>query len=327
MSRAPISLISCATFREQFGDQADLIAKELFSHGLQVEHCSVTEDRFPDGELCIELHEDPRDKTVVLCQAITSDTSSDKALITLLAISCCLKDFGARRIIAIVPYLAYSRHDRIMASQRRPIMARLVADMMASAGIDNVVTVGSGSESRISVIFESAGITLLQGSRERIVRSQLHSIISASSVLVAPDGGAAKSVISFGQTFGLESILMEKARLGAEHVSIRMSGGQIPTSAQHMVVVDDLITSAATAAAATEAILGRWPNACIDYVAPHLRLTSAGSERAASLFRKKSLRRIFTSDAAGIRSTSPTIKVSQCIPFLAQDIAVLCEAE
>lgn len=94
--------------------------------------------RFSDGEIFVELTDSVRGAPVVIVQS-TSYPAND-TLMELLLLVDAARRASADRIIACIPYFGYARQDRRPGFQRMPITARLVADMLETAGVDQVVT-------------------------------------------------------------------------------------------------------------------------------------------------------------------------------------------
>ncbi|NOQ36886.1 MAG: ribose-phosphate diphosphokinase [Methylococcaceae bacterium] len=95
--------------------------------------------RFSDGELAIEIEENVRGKDVFVIQPTCSPTNEN--LMELLVMIDALKRASASRITAVMPYYGYARQDRRTRSARVPITAKLVANLIAEAGADRVLTV------------------------------------------------------------------------------------------------------------------------------------------------------------------------------------------
>jgi ribose-phosphate pyrophosphokinase len=95
-------------------------------------------ERFPDGEVAVQILESVRRKEVFLMQP-TSPPTNDH-LIELLTLADACRRAGAARILATVPFFGYGRADR-RHGRREPIMARVIADLLEVVGIDHVVTV------------------------------------------------------------------------------------------------------------------------------------------------------------------------------------------
>src|SRR5215204_3334479 len=95
--------------------------------------------RFSDGEVTVELMENVRGRDVFIVQP-TSPPSSDHLMELLVMVDACRRA-SASKITAVVPYLGYSRQDRRPRATRSAITAKLVANMIQSAGVDRLLTI------------------------------------------------------------------------------------------------------------------------------------------------------------------------------------------
>jgi ribose-phosphate pyrophosphokinase len=100
--------------------------------------------KFSDGEITVELNENVRGKDVFVIQSTCQPTNDN--LIELVLMIDALRRASAGRITAVVPYFGYARQDRRVRSARVPISAKVIADMMASVGVDRVLTVDLHAE-------------------------------------------------------------------------------------------------------------------------------------------------------------------------------------
>lgn len=96
-------------------------------------------NRFSDGEVAIELLENVRGRDVFVLQSTCQPTNDN--LMEVLTMVDALKRASAGRITAAIPYFGYARQDRRPRSARVPISAKLVANMLTSAGVDRLLTV------------------------------------------------------------------------------------------------------------------------------------------------------------------------------------------
>jgi len=94
----------------------------------------ATVGQFSDGEIQVELNENVRGKDVFIVQSTCVPTNDN--IMELIIMADALRRASAARITAVVPYFGYARQDRRPRSARVPISARVVADMMQTAGID-----------------------------------------------------------------------------------------------------------------------------------------------------------------------------------------------
>ena len=100
--------------------------------------------RFSDGEVMVEILENVRGKDVFVLQSLCAPTNDN--LMELLVMVDALKRASAGRVTAAIPYMGYARQDRRPSSARVPITAKVVANMMTSAGVDRVLTMDLHSE-------------------------------------------------------------------------------------------------------------------------------------------------------------------------------------
>ena len=100
--------------------------------------------RFSDGEISVEIQEHVRGQDVFILQSTCAPTNEN--LMELLIMVDALKRASAGRITAAIPYFGYSRQDRRVRSARVPIAAKLVADLLAAAGVHRVLTMDLHAE-------------------------------------------------------------------------------------------------------------------------------------------------------------------------------------
>src|SRR5206468_12965023 len=118
------------------GNANPKLAEAVVRHmNISLGRCIV--GRFSDGEVMIELLENVRGRDVFILQSTCAPTNDN--LMEVLVMIDALKRASAGRITAAMPYLGYARQDRRPRSARVPITAKVVADMLATAGVDRVM--------------------------------------------------------------------------------------------------------------------------------------------------------------------------------------------
>src|SRR5215208_6719796 len=167
---------------------------------------------FSDGEVYCRYEESIRGADLFIVQSISGSESEgltvNDALVELLLMVHAAKHASAHRIIAVTPWYGYSRQDK-KSAPREPISARLVAELLETAGIDRLVTMDlhagqvQGFFSR-PVDHMTAMPILTQYIADRLADRDL--------VIIAPDAGRVKLVRKFAQKVGAPYALMEKER-------------------------------------------------------------------------------------------------------------------
>jgi ribose-phosphate pyrophosphokinase len=202
-------------------------------------------ERFPDGELHVELRESVRDHDVFIVQP-TSPPVADH-LLELLLLADAARRAGAGRLTAVVPYFGYARQDR-RASGREPIGARLVADVLATAGIGRIVAVDLHSPATEGLF----PMPLEHVSAVPLLAAGLGAV-PPEAVLVAPDLGAVRLAEQYARLLDRPMATIHKIRTGPEAVVVRQLVGDV--RGLRPIVVDDMVSTGHTVAASVRALL------------------------------------------------------------------------
>lgn len=219
-----------------------------------------TIERFPDGECHVELCESVRGREVYVIQPTGPPVERNLFELLLLG-DACLRA-GASEVVAVVPYFGYARQDR-RAGLRTPLAARVVANMVQAAGFTRLVAVDLHSppiEGFFSIPVEhvSAFDALL---------TQLRPGAGEKCVVVSPDLGAAKLADRYSAALGCPTAVVHKTRVsGAEVRATRVTGevrGRVP------IIVDDMISTGGTVAAALDQVLAAGAEPPATVVATH----------------------------------------------------------
>lgn len=267
-----------------------------------------TIDRFADGELHVEINESVRGHDVYLIQP-TSQPVEDHLFELLLLADACHRA-GAHRQIAVMPYFGYARQDR-RTSGREPVAVHVVAQLIGTSAIERVVGVDLHSaaiEGVLPVPLEhlTAVSMLAEAAREEDGRDR---------VVVAPDLGATKLAEQYATLLGLPVAIVHKTRLSSEKVEVRRVTGEVRDRAP--IIVDDMITTAGTVAAAANAVLQAGARPDITVVATHALLVGSALDR----LRQLPLRRLIVTDSVLLPERLPfPSRVESLAPLLATAI-------
>ena len=201
--------------------------------------------KFSDNEINIKIEESVRGKDVFIIQPTSAPANFN--LMELLIMVDALKRSSARSITAVVPYYGYARQDR-KAEPRVPISAKLVANLMETAGITRVVTVDLHA-SQIQGFFDIP-VDNLYGAvlfNDYVKAKNLKNPIVAS-----PDIGGVARARYFAKTMGLEMVIVDKRREKANESEVMNIIGDV--EGKDVIMIDDMVDTAGTMVKAASAL-------------------------------------------------------------------------
>jgi len=202
--------------------------------------------RFSDGEVQVEITENVRGGDVFVIQSICTPTNDN--LMELLLMLDAFKRASAKRITAVIPYYGYARQDRKVAP-RVPISAKLIADLITTAGAARVLTVDLHAGQiqgffNVPVDNVYANPVLLQYLRKRLGSSEV--------TVISPDAGGVERARAFAKRLDANLAIIDKRRIRANVVGEMQIIGEVDGRAA--VIVDDMVDTAGTLCTATEAV-------------------------------------------------------------------------
>jgi len=226
--------------------------------------------RFADGEVRAEIHENIRGKDAFVIQS-TSTPVNDNVMELLVMIDA-LKRASARRITAVMPYFGYARQDRKTMS-RAPISAKLMADLITTAGADRVLTLDLHA-GQIQGFFNIPVDTLI--ARPILVNDMRKRIDTENLVFVSPDAGGTERARSYAKKFDTEIAVIDKRRPEPGASEVMNVVGDVEN--KQCIIVDDIIDSGGTLANAATALLEKGAIKVRAYIT-HGVLTSKADEK------------------------------------------------
>jgi ribose-phosphate pyrophosphokinase len=202
--------------------------------------------RFSDGEVQVEITENVRGGDVFVIQSTCTPTNDH--LMELLLMLDAFKRASASRITAVIPYYGYARQDRKVAP-RVPISAKLVADLITTAGAARILTVDLHAGQiqgffNIPVDNVYATPVLLEYLRERIGRREV--------TVISPDAGGVERARAFAKRLEANLAIIDKRRSRANEVAEMQIIGEV--DGRVAVIVDDMVDTAGTLSAAADAV-------------------------------------------------------------------------
>ena len=229
--------------------------------------------RFSDGEVDVEIMENVRGHDVFIVQSTCPPTSDNLMELLLMADAC--RRASAERITAVMPYFGYSRQDRRPRAQRVAISAKLVANIIASAGVNRVLTVDLHAD-QIQGFFDipvdnvyASPVLLGEAWKQHYERM----------VVVSPDvGGVVRARALAKRLDDADLVIIDKRRPRPNESQVMHIIGEVKDKT--CVLVDDMIDTAGTLCQAVAALKDAGAAKVVAYIT-HPVLSGPAVERIA----------------------------------------------
>jgi len=194
-------------------------------------------EEFPDGEKVVRVEDDVRGRDCFVVQSTCKPV--DVHLMELLIYLDCLRRASARRITAVMPYFGYARQDR-KDEGRVPITAKLVANLITTAGADRVLTIDLHAQ-QLQGFFDIP-VDHLTG--ELVLNKYFRGKRIGNLVVVSPDVGNIKIAAKYAAHLGGELAIVHKRRISGGEVRAQEIIGDV--KGRNVLMCDDIIATAAT---------------------------------------------------------------------------------
>ncbi|HET6491733.1 MAG TPA: ribose-phosphate pyrophosphokinase [Burkholderiales bacterium] len=247
------------------------LAENVVSH-LNIHLGRAKVGRFSDGEVMVEILENVRGKDVFVLQSICAPTNDN--LMELLVIVDALKRASASRVTAAIPYMGYARQDRRPSSARVPITAKVVANMMTSAGVDRLLTMDLHSE-QIQGFFDIPVDNIYSGP---IMLGDVWKHDYKNLVVVSPDVGGVVRARALAKRLEADLAIIDKRRPRPKVATVMNIIGEVQE--RTCVIVDDLVDTANTLCEAAQALKNHGAQKVLAYCT-HAVLSGKAVERIA----------------------------------------------
>ena len=228
--------------------------------------------RFSGGEIYARIAENVRGQSCVIIQTCTEKVNEN--LMELFLIIDALKRASAKSVAAVIPHFGYARQDRKAAS-REPISARLVANLLETAGADRIITMDLHSD-QIQGFFNIPMDTLtsLPILTNYLIEKKLK---DGDTVVVAPDTGRAKVAKKLADRLGAKLAILHKVREEHQKSEVTHVVGEV--KGKTVIITDDMIDTAGTITAGVEVLRHAGCNKDIYVVATHGIFSGPAVER------------------------------------------------
>jgi len=286
---------------------AEGIAKEI---GIPLGKCHVK--RFSDGEINVEIHESVRGDNIFLIQSTCYPANEN--LMELLILIDAIKRASAYSITAVIPYYGYARQDRKVAP-RAPISAKLVANLLQTAGINRMVTIDLHA-GQIQGFFDIPVDNLYaQPVMLEYLRSR-EDIDLNNIVIVSPDAGGVERALSYAKKLNAGVAIIDKRRDRPNQSKVYNVVGDVKN--RIALIIDDIVDTAGSLTNAVEVLLDKGAKevyACIT----HPVLSGPAIER----INNSNIKELIVTNTIPLREEArkcKKIKVLSVAPLLAEVI-------
>jgi ribose-phosphate pyrophosphokinase len=194
-------------------------------------------EEFPDGEKVVRVEDDVRGRDCFVVQSTCRPV--DVHLMELLIYLDCLRRASARRVTAVIPYFGYARQDR-KDEGRVPITAKLVANLITTAGANRVLTIDLHAQ-QLQGFFDIP-VDHLTG--ELVLNKYFRGKKIGNLVVVSPDVGNIKIAAKYAAHLGGELAIVHKRRISGGEVKAQEIIGDV--KGRNVLMCDDIIATAAT---------------------------------------------------------------------------------
>ncbi len=201
--------------------------------------------RFSDGEVQIEIDENVRSKDVFVVQPTCSPVNDN--LVELLLMIDAFKRSSAKRITAVIPYFGYARQDKKVAP-RVPISAKLVADMLTTAGADRIITMDLHA-GQIQGFFDIPVDNLFAAP---VLIDYMKAEFPSGMVIVSPDAGGVERARAFAKRLNAGLAIIDKRRSKPNQAKAMAVIGDVKDKTA--MILDDMVDTAGTLSEAAQAL-------------------------------------------------------------------------
>lgn len=202
--------------------------------------------RFSDGETQIEISENVRGKDVFVIQSTCAPVNDH--LVELLLMIDAFKRSSAKRITAVMPYYGYARQDKKVAP-RVPISAKLVADLLTTAGAGRVITMDLHA-GQIQGFFAIPVDNLFAAP---VILDYIKRTFDNDIVIVSPDAGGVERARAFAKRLHAQLAIIDKRRLAPNQAEAMNVVGNVED--KRVIIVDDMVDTAGTLTEGAQALL------------------------------------------------------------------------
>ena len=295
------------------GNATPELAKQIASR-LYTRLGDATVDRFSDGEIHVQINENVRGCDIFIIQSTCAPTNDN--LMELIVMIDAMRRASAGRITAVIPYFGWARQDR-KDKPRVSIGAKLIADMLSTAGIDRLITMDLHAD-QIQGFFNVPVDHLYASS---IFLDYIKTSLPLDNLCIAtPDVGGTKRASSYSKYLGLPMVICHKSRLRANEVAEMRIIGDV--EGLDVLLIDDMVDTAGTITKAANLMLENGAKS-VRAIASHAVMSDPASTRVD----QSALTEMIFTDSIPYAKKCEKVKVLSVADMFAEAIRRVCSGE
>ncbi|MBU4312344.1 MAG: ribose-phosphate pyrophosphokinase [Candidatus Omnitrophica bacterium] len=228
------------------GNSNPALAKEIVGC-LKMSLSKVLVTRFSEGEIRVRIDENVRGKDVFIVQSTCPPPNRN--LMELLILIDALKRASARRITAVLPHFGYARQDR-KDQPRVPITAKLVANLLTTAGADRILTIDLHA-GQIQGFFD---IPMDHLYAVKVFVDHIKQMKIKNITVASPDVGGIKMARAYAKRLETPLAIVDKRRISEEDTEVMNILGEEEIKGKNVLIIDDLVATAGSLVEAANAL-------------------------------------------------------------------------
>ncbi|MDR0715457.1 MAG: ribose-phosphate pyrophosphokinase [Puniceicoccales bacterium] len=275
------------------GNSNRLLAEQICNY-IGIKLCDANVDSFPDGETAVTIRESIRGSDVFIVQSC--DYPANHNYMELLIMIDAARRASAGRITAVLPFFGYARQDR-KDRPRVPVTAKLIANLLTSAGINRVLTMDLHAQQIVG--FFDIPVDHLFASKLFI--SYLKETRCDNLIVCSPDLGAMKMAAAYADALRCDLGIVAKRRVDGDNVQVLTLIGEV--SGKNVILTDDMAVTLGTVNEAAKLLKEKGARN-VRAAVSHCLLTAKGRERLS----EGNIDELITTNSTGLSYTLTNIK-------------------
>jgi ribose-phosphate pyrophosphokinase len=236
------------------GPNSDSLGKNIAKQ-LDLPYVNFNFKQFYDGETYLQIDDQVENEDILIIQS--TYPNQEKSLLETMLIASTLKELGADRVLAVIPYLCYARADR-RKLKGETLSHHLTLSYLQNSGVDIILTVNVHNKEQYFV--QDSG---LDKQNFNVLPFMVGEFLKGKDkndwIIVGPDKGSEKDIIQIANEFSISYYILEKSRDPVTH-KIQTKKPNFDFSDKNVIIIDDVVSSGTTANNACSLIFEKGAN-------------------------------------------------------------------